>query len=106
MSAPKDQLIDALCRRRDQEALVLIKENPSLIDQDNDEKIIRLALDHGCVKVIRYLRRKTRSPWRVKQPGFATRQRTQRQHFAVQQRFHGHREISKIKEQPWNRTKR
>jgi len=52
MILPKDQLIDALCRRGDQEALALIKEDSSLID----EKVIRLALDHGCVKVIRYLR--------------------------------------------------
>lgn len=60
MSAPRDQLISALCRRRDQEALALIKEDPSLIDQDNDEKVIRLALDHGCVKVIRYLRQENK----------------------------------------------
>lgn len=56
MNAPKDQLISALCHRRDQEALTLIKENPLLID----EEIIRLALDHGCVKVIRYLRKENR----------------------------------------------
>lgn len=52
MGTPRDQLISTLCRRRDQEALALIKEDPALID----EKVIRLALDHGCVKVIRYLR--------------------------------------------------
>lgn len=56
MPAPKDQLISALCHRRDQEALTLIEENPLLID----EEIIRLALDHGCVKVIRYLRRENK----------------------------------------------
>jgi hypothetical protein len=56
MSAPRDQLISTLCRRRDQEALALIKEDPALID----EKVIRLALDHGCVKVIRYLRQENK----------------------------------------------
>ncbi|HMM05970.1 MAG TPA: hypothetical protein PKD52_04795 [Clostridiales bacterium] len=62
MSAPRDQLIDALCRRQDQEALALIKENPTLLDHyhDHDEEIIRLALDHGCVRVIRYLRQENK----------------------------------------------
>lgn len=54
----KDELINALCHRRDQEALAKIKENPALFN--NDEEIIRLALDHSCVKVIRYLRKENR----------------------------------------------
>lgn len=48
----KDLLTDALLRRKDRQALEIIKEHPELID----ESVIRLALDHGCVKVIRYLR--------------------------------------------------
>ena len=56
MNAAKDQLLSALRRRRDQEALTRIKENPALID----EKVVALALDRGCVKVIRYLRQENK----------------------------------------------
>lgn len=52
MDEPKTALVYALCHRHDSEALELIKSDPDLIDED----IIGLALDHGCVKVIRYLR--------------------------------------------------
>ena len=52
MDEPKAALVCALCHRRDKEALELIETDPDLIDED----IIGLALDHGCVKVIRYLR--------------------------------------------------
>jgi aromatic ring-opening dioxygenase LigB subunit len=54
MEKPTDDLINAICHRRDQEALALIEKNPDLID----ENIIRLTLDHSCVNVIRYLRKK------------------------------------------------
>ena len=46
------ELIQALTHRKDRYALELIQNHPELIG----ENTIRLALDHGCVKVIRYLR--------------------------------------------------
>ena len=46
------ELIQALTHRKDRYALELIEKHPELLN----ENTIRLALDHGCVKVIRYLR--------------------------------------------------
>ena len=46
------ELIQALTHRKDRYALELIENHPELVN----ENIIRLALDHGCVRVIRYLR--------------------------------------------------
>ena len=52
----EQQLIEALTHRKDRYALELIKERPELID----ETVIRLALDHGCIRVIRFLREKNK----------------------------------------------
>lgn len=48
----RDKVIKALCRRDDRYAAQLLKDDPSIID----EEIIDLAMDNGCVAVIRYLR--------------------------------------------------
>lgn len=56
MDGEKAALLHALAHRQDDYALALITENPDLID----EHTVRLALDNGCVKVIRYLRRENR----------------------------------------------
>lgn len=45
-------LIEVLSHRKDRIALDIIREHPELVD----ERIIALALDNGCVRVIRYLR--------------------------------------------------
>ena len=45
-------LIEVLSHRKDRIALDIIREHPELID----DTVIRLALDNGCVRVIRYLR--------------------------------------------------
>lgn len=42
----EQQLKEALIRRKDRDAFEIIKEHPELIN----ESIIRLALDHGCVR--------------------------------------------------------
>ena len=52
----EQQLKEALIRRKDRDALEIIKEHPELIN----ESIIRLALDHGCIRVIRFLRSENR----------------------------------------------
>lgn len=48
----EQQLIEALIHRKDRFALEIIKKHPELIS----ENVIRLALDNGCIRVIRYLR--------------------------------------------------
>lgn len=45
-------LLESLCHRKDRIALDIIREHPELIDNT----VISLALDNGCVRVIRYLR--------------------------------------------------
>lgn len=52
MTEKKAALLALLDRRRDKEALCLLEEDPALID----EEVITAALDHGCVRVIRFLR--------------------------------------------------
>ena len=52
----EQQLIEALTRHKDRYALEIIKAHPELIN----ETVIRMALDHGCVRVIRYLRSENR----------------------------------------------
>ncbi|MGN0962245.1 MAG: hypothetical protein ACI4PP_01555 [Clostridia bacterium] len=52
----EQQLTEALIRRKDRYALEIIREHPELIN----ESVVRLALDHGCVRVIRYLRSENR----------------------------------------------
>ncbi len=53
METKRFQLIDALRNKEDHRSLAILKDNPSLCD----EEIIRLALDNSCLKTIRYLRR-------------------------------------------------
>ncbi|MGM9567024.1 MAG: hypothetical protein ACI3W6_02475 [Clostridia bacterium] len=48
----EQQLIEALTHRKDRYALEMIQKHPELIN----ETVIRLALDHSCIRVIRYLR--------------------------------------------------
>ena len=48
----RSMLIEVLSHRKDRIALDIIREHPELVD----ERIIGLALDNGCVRVIRYLR--------------------------------------------------
>ncbi|MBR5329218.1 MAG: hypothetical protein IKV45_03325 [Firmicutes bacterium] len=45
-------LLEVLSHRKDRIALDIIREHPELID----DTVIRLALENGCVRVIRYLR--------------------------------------------------
>lgn len=45
-------LKDSLRRKRDDRSLAMLKEDPSLCD----EEVICLALDYSCLKTIRYLR--------------------------------------------------
>lgn len=52
----EQELTEALLHRRDRDALDLIKAHPELIN----ESIVRLALDNGCIRVIRYLRQKNK----------------------------------------------
>lgn len=48
----RSMLIEVLSHRKDRIALDIIREHPELVD----ERIIGLALDNGCVRVIHYLR--------------------------------------------------
>lgn len=52
----EQELTEALRHRKDRYALEMIKKHPELIN----ESVIRLALDNGCVGVIRYLRKENK----------------------------------------------
>lgn len=53
MSDDRERVKELLRRRRDDEARALLSADLTLVDED----IVRLALDHGCVKTIRLLRK-------------------------------------------------
>lgn len=48
----KALLLDSLRKGRDDHSLEMLQQNPELCD----EEVICLALDHSCIKTIRYLR--------------------------------------------------
>ena len=54
MAAPKQDILHLLKYRKDREALALIENDPALVDAE----IVTAALDNGCVRVIRCLRKK------------------------------------------------
>ena len=54
MAAAKQDILHLLKYRKDREALALIENDPALVDAE----IVTAALDNGCVRVIRYLRKK------------------------------------------------
>lgn len=54
MVTSKKDLLNLLRHGKDKEALALIENDPALVDAE----IVTAALDNGCVRVIRCLRKK------------------------------------------------